>query len=234
MDVAVLYSGGKDSTYAIDFCKEKGWNIKYLLSIKPTRRDCYLFHYPTVEFTKEFAKILNIPHIYTTCDVADPKQEAEIVKNIMEKNKVDALVLGGIGLQETQIASLQKALLPLKVEVFAAHAGYDHEELVQEMLDKGYKFIISQVAADGLTEYWLGKEITEDSFKDLKKLSQKHGFHIGFEGGHADSLVIDGPIFSKKLTILEGKKIMEKEFDGYLEITKWQFAKKTASQKLNL
>ena len=127
MNVAIMYSGGKDSTYAIDYCKSKGWNIKYLISVKPNRTDCYLYHFATVELTKELAKILGYKHFYLTCDVADPEKEALIVKEVIEKNKVDALVLGGIGLQETQLRTLQKMLIPLNVEVFAAHSGEDDE-----------------------------------------------------------------------------------------------------------
>ena len=57
MDVAIMYSGGKDSTYAIEYALDKGYNIKYLLSVKPNRTDCYLFHFATVEHTKELADI---------------------------------------------------------------------------------------------------------------------------------------------------------------------------------
>src|SRR3989338_11117260 len=145
MDVGILYSGGKDSTYAIEYCKNKGWNIKYLISVKPTRTDCYLFHFATVELTQELSKILGYKHFYLTCNVADPKKEALIIKNLVQEqqkmNKVDSLVLGGVGLQETQLKSLQKALMPLKVEVFASHAGLDHEEIFREMLNKGYKIL---------------------------------------------------------------------------------------------
>src|SRR3989344_545959 len=123
MDVAILYSGGKDSTYAIQHAVEKGWNIKYLVSVKPTRKDCFLFHFATVEHTKELAKLLNIPHFYVKCRVADPEQEAEIVKEVVEKNqeklRIDAVVLGGTGLQETQLRSIQNALRPLQIEAFA-------------------------------------------------------------------------------------------------------------------
>ena len=65
MKVAILYSGGKDSTYAIEYCRKRNWDIKYLLSIKPSRTDCYLFHYATVEMTKETSKLLDMPHINT-------------------------------------------------------------------------------------------------------------------------------------------------------------------------
>ena len=166
MDVAILYSGGKDSAHAIEYCQNKKWNIKYLISIKPSRTDCYLYHFATVELTKELSKILGYNHFYLTCDVADPEKEADIVKELVKKqqeiNKVDALVLGGVGLQETQLRSLQKALMPLKIEVFASHAGEDHRDLMQQMLDKGYKLMITQVASDGLMS-WLGKELTKDT-----------------------------------------------------------------------
>ena len=87
MKVAIMYSGGKDSTFAIDHALEKGWDIKYLISIKPTRTDCYLFHYATVEHTKELAKILEIPHILEKCKIADPEKEAQIVRKIVEKQQ---------------------------------------------------------------------------------------------------------------------------------------------------
>ena len=134
-----MYSGGKDSTFAIDHAMEKGWDIEYLISIKPTRTDCYLFHYATVEHTKELAKILEIPHILEKCEIADPEKEALIVKKIVEKQQktkpVNAVVLGGTGLQETQLRSIQNALRPMGIEVFASHAGEEHDLIVEKILD---------------------------------------------------------------------------------------------------
>ncbi len=225
MEVAILYSGGKDSTYAIEYAMSRGWDIKYLLSVKPTRKDCYLFHFATVEFTKELSKVLDIKHIYTTCDIENPEKEALIVKDIVSKNKVDALILGGVGLQETQIRSLQKALVPLGIEVFAAHAGDDEEAVLKDILKKGYKILITQVASDGLIS-WLGREINFDSFEDLKRDSIKYGFNLLGEGGYYDSLVYDGPIFKKRLEILHSEKIIEGKYNGYLKINKFRIVNK--------
>jgi len=226
MNVGVLYSGGKDSAYAIEFCKKKGWNISYLLSVKPSRTDCYLFHFATVEATKELAKALDLEHIYTTCDVADPKKEAEIVKNIVRNNKVDALVLGGVGLQETQIKVLQETLMPLGVEVFASHSGFDHDEMMQEMLKRGYDIRISQFAVEGLGLEWLGKKLDENLFLELRKRAYNYGFHVGGEGGHYDTLVIDGPIFKKRLKITSAERVKETEYSGYLKIKNMELIEK--------
>lgn len=230
MDVAVLYSGGKDSTYAIEYCMSRNWNIKYLLSVKPSRTDCYLFHFATVEHTPELAKILGIKQILIGCDVADPVKEAEIIKNIVAKNKVDAVVLGGVGLQETQIKSLQNALMPLGIEVFASHAGLDSYNLLKEMIDKGYEIIITEVASDGLDERHLGFRLNKETFDYFCKLSVKYGFEILGEGGYYNSLVVDGPIFSKKIELGKSKKVMNGS-SGYLEVENVNVAEKTILKK---
>lgn len=223
MKVAIMYSGGKDSTYAIDHALEKGWEIEYLISIKPNRTDCYLFHYATVEHTKELAKILEIPHIMEKCKIADPEKEAQIVKKIVEKQQktkpVNAVVLGGTGLQETQLRSIQNALRPLGIEVFASHAGEEHDLIIEKMLDKGYEIMITQVASDGLMP-WLGRTLTKENFKDLKEDSINFKFHIGFEGGYADTLVLDGPIFKKKLQVEDFKRVVEDNYSGHVKIEK--------------
>ena len=218
MKVAILYSGGKDSTYAIEYAQSKKWDIDYLLSVKPTRTDCYLFHYATVEHTKELAEILGYKHILVKCSVADPKKEAQIVKEVVKNNIVDAVVLGGTGLQETQIRSIQEALRPLGVEAFAAHAGFDHDEIMKEMVDKGYRIMISQIASLGLDKNWLGRFITKRTLQNLFERSVRYGFHCGGEGGYYDTLVVDGPIFNKKLEVRSYEKVMESEIAGHLQI----------------
>lgn len=227
MRVAILYSGGKDSTNAIEFAKNKGWEISYLLSVKPTRTDCYLFHYATVEQTKELSEILGIKHFYVSCDVADPKKEAEIVRNVVEKNSVDAVILGGIGLQITQIRSVQEALRPLGVEVFASHAGLDHDRLIKEMIERGYKIMISQIASEGLNKEWLGKILTKDNVKEFFDRAEKYGFHVGGEGGYFDTLVLDAPIFEKSLNIEEIDKVMESRNCGHVVVKKAKVVKKS-------
>jgi len=218
MKVAILFSGGKDSHYALQYALEKGWDVEYLLSIKPTRTDCYLFHYATVEHTKEIAQILGIKHILETCSVADPKLEAEIVKKVVEKNPVDAVILGGTGLQVTQIKSIQNALLPIGIETFASHTGLDHGSIFLDMIEKGYKIMVTQIAAEGLNEKWLGRIINENNINELFALSGKYGFHNGGDGGHFDTLVLDSPLMDQSLEIGKITKKTEGSCVGHVEI----------------
>lgn len=234
MDVAILFSGGKDSTFALQHAREKGWNVKYLVSVKPTRKDCFLFHYATVEQTREIAKMLDIPHFYVKCRVADPAREAGIVKDVVESNqrkmKVDAVVLGGTGLQETQLKSIQNALRPLKVEAFASHAGEDHDLVMEQMLNKGYEILVTQIASDGLKD-WLGKKVTKENFPQLRKDSMKYGFHIGFEGGYADTLVTDCPIYTHRLAIEDMSISFEDNYCGHVTINKSRMEAKSPEMR---
>lgn len=228
MNVAIMYSGGKDSNYAVKFALDKGWNIRYLLSVKPTRADCFLFHFATVEHTNLQAEALGLKHHLLSCSVADPKKEAEIVRQFVAANeKVDAVILGGTGLQATQIRSIQEALRPHGVEVFAAHAGEDHEVLFEQMLKDGFRIMMTQFAAEGITKQWLGKIIDEKAYNELKVLSERYGFHLGAEGGSWDSFVIDGPTFKKKLLVEASEKVQESQYSGYLVINKIKLADKS-------
>ena len=231
MDVAILYSGGKDSTFAIEYAIERGWNIKYLISVKPNRTDCYLFHFATVEMTKKIADIFGIKHVYTTCTEADPEKEAMIIKKIVEEHPVDSVVLGGIGLQETQIKSIRDALFPLGIDVFASHTGYDHIKLMKEMIIRGYDIIITEVAAEGLGIKWLGERLNLENIDEFVRTAEKYGFHPGGEGGPYNTLVVDGPIFSKRLEILSFDKIMEGDFSGYIEVKETKVINKIISVK---
>jgi diphthine-ammonia ligase len=230
MDVAILYSGGKDSTFAIQDAKEKGWNIKYLVSVKPNRKDCFLYHYATVEQTKDIAKMLNIPHYYVECTVADPVEEAEIVKKVIVENnktiKIDSVILGGTGLQETQLRSIQNAMMPLNIEVFASHAGEEHDLVMEKMLNNGYEILITQIASDGLKN-WLGKKLTKENFAKLREDSVKFGFHVGFEGGYADTLITNCPLFTKELIVDDMSVTFDDEYCGHVVLNKYHFEEKS-------
>ena len=230
MKVAILYSGGKDSAHAIDYALKKGWNIQYLLSVKPNRTDCFLFHFPTVEHTPQLAQSLGLKHILIPCTVADPEQEAALVKEVIEKNPVEALILGGVGLQETQLGSLQKALLPLGTEVFASHVGEDEETIMRDMIARGFRIIITQFATDGLGMDWLGKELTLENFEELKKRSRQFGFDLLGEGGYYDTLVIDGPIFPQALRIVDSYNVQESKYCGHLVVTKTAVVEKNTPE----
>jgi diphthine-ammonia ligase len=48
MKCAVLFSGGKDSTYATYLAKKEGYTISCLISIISENPESYMFHTPSI------------------------------------------------------------------------------------------------------------------------------------------------------------------------------------------
>ena len=101
-------------------------------------------------------------------------------------------------------------------------------KIMEEMLDKGYRMIVTQVATDGGFR-WLGREITKENFIELKHDAMKYGFHIGFEGGYMDTFVLDAPFFNKEFEIVKSRKVFEDKYSGHLVIEEL-----SASDKIKL
>ena len=70
---------------------------------------------------------------------------------------------------------------------------------------------MSTVSSDGLDDSWLGKTLSKLDVDTLKQLSKKFGFNLNFEGGEAETFVINCPLFSNSIKINK----YEKSWDGY-------------------
>jgi uncharacterized protein (TIGR00290 family) len=78
-----------------------------------------------------------------------------------------------------------------------------------ELFASKFEILITKVAALGLEKIWLGKIIDIENYDSLRKLSQKYKFNITFEGGEAETLVLDCPIYKKRIEIVDSKIIWD-------------------------
>jgi predicted ATP pyrophosphatase (TIGR00289 family) len=74
-------------------------------------------------------------------------------------------------------------------------------EYLQMLIDNKFRVKIVSVSAAGLDFSWLGKDLTRELIGELAVLSKRYGINISFEGGEAETLTMDCPIFKKKLSI---------------------------------
>ena len=82
---------------------------------------------------------------------------------------------------------------------------------MKELLNENFEYIISSVSSAGLNDSWLGKIIDKYGLDELEKLQKKFGFNLNFEGGEAETFVINCPLFEKRLLIQDSTT----EWDGY-------------------
>lgn len=214
MKTAILFSGGKDSTMALYWCLQNAYNVKYLVSAFPANPDSMLFHTSNIELVRLISEAIGIELVEVQITAQDDKGESKELKAALKKliansqqpkaKQIDSIAVGGVS-SNYQGKIFGKIAEELGVEFLAPYWNVPHETLIQEAIDAGFEIIFTSVSADGLDEKWLGRTLDSATFEELKQLSKKYRINIGGEGGEYCTTVIDGPIFKKKIKILEAK-----------------------------
>ena len=207
MDVAVLFSGGKDSTMAVYAALEAKEDVKYLLSIKSKNDESYMFHVPNIHITDLLSQALEIP-IMSVETEGIKEEELEDLKSafIDLKNLGIEAVYTGALYSVYQKSRIEKLGEEVGLKIISPYWHVDELQYMRKIVSLGFEIIICGVAAWGLDESWLGRVIDDDVIDELVELNEKYGVDIAFEGGEAETLAIDGPIFKKKIKILKYKK----------------------------
>jgi len=199
MKTGVLFSGGKDSCLALHRAEQEGRKIDFLLSLVPENKDSFMFHSPILKLLKKQAKMLGIPLIMQE-SLGEEEKELEDLKRLIKKSGVDAVVIGGIK-SNYQGKRIKKICEELGVEVVAPLWDYTAEELWNELIDGGFKIIITKISCEGLPKDFVGKIIDAKLLNELKKLSAKYKFRLDFEGGGAETAVLWMPEFKKEIKL---------------------------------
>ncbi|MBI5871767.1 TIGR00289 family protein [archaeon] len=226
MRLAALFSGGKDSTFALYKAMKEGHEIKYLITVFPKRQDSWMFHYPCVELTKLQAKALDIKQIFRKTE-GEKEKELDCLREVLKKlrKNIDGVISGALA-SHYQKYRIDKICEELGLKSLAPLWHKDQEEILREETSI-FDVIIAGVAADGFDRSWLGRKIDRKTIDDLKKLKENFGINLCFEGGEAETLVLDGPIFKKKIEIRSfEKKWDNKTNSGYIEVKNARLVKK--------
>ncbi len=221
MNLAALFSGGKDSTFAIYKAKSQGHDIKCLVTIFPESEESGFLHYPNIGITMLQAKSMHIPQIFYKTNSTIVETEMKELERLLAKAKkdfgIEGVVHGGI-LSEFQKNRFEIICNNLNLKMLSPLWKANQKQYMKNLIKSKFRFIITSVSSAGLDNSWLGKEITADDIDKLEQLSKKHGFNLSFEGGEAETLVLDCPLFSLPLRIVQSNKIWD-GYRGRFEIT---------------
>jgi uncharacterized protein (TIGR00290 family) len=69
------------------------------------------------------------------------------------------------------------------------------------LIELKFEIMIVGVSAMGLDKSWLGTILNPVSLVSLKRVCERYRINITFEGGEAETLIVDCPIYRKKLGI---------------------------------
>lgn len=208
-----LFSGGKDSSYALYLALERGLPVERLLTVHPGA-DSYMFHVPATELAALAADSIDIPLVEVrpgdlgaeTAVDAGAQGDAETdhldaaLADLERTLDLEGLVVGAVE-SEFQADRIEGLAADRGLDVFAPLWHRDPEALAESMLAAEFEILIVRVAAAGLDESWLGRRLDADALSDLVELNEEFGVHVLGEGGEFETLVTDGPHMARPIEL---------------------------------
>jgi ABC transporter with metal-binding/Fe-S-binding domain ATP-binding protein len=204
MRVGVLFSGGKDSTLALHKAAEKE-EVVCLITLVSQNKESFMFHTPNIDIAALQAEAMGLPLIQKVTE-GKPEEELEDLEEAIAQAVKDFQIEGAVsGAVESvyQSERIQRVCNRLGVWCFNPLWKRNQKVLLEEIVAKGFRVIISGVFAYPLDKDWLGKEMDKELIEKLVFLGKEFGLSPSGEGGEIETTVLDAPLFKKKIEVLD-------------------------------
>ena len=216
MRIAVLSSGGKDSSAAWWWAQCRGWDVVALVTVQIQDGDSHMFQVPSTKWVEHQALSAEVDW-YSVDASGSVDDEISSLEAVLMDLNLDGIVSGALR-SDFQKVKLENMAHRLEISSFSPlwhQHPYDH---LHGMIQNGFKIMINSVSCEGLDEKWLGRILDLDNVKELKSLSEKYRFNVDGEGGEYETFVTGGPHLPRTLQV-EGTASFE-SMRGVFTITK--------------
>ncbi|MFW6436752.1 MAG: diphthine--ammonia ligase [Halococcoides sp.] len=222
-----LYSGGKDSAWALYDARERGLPVDRLVTVHPPE-DSFLYHVPATDLVALAAESMGLAartvdaSAVAGLDTTDPAARGDAELAALER-ALRSLAGDGLGgLTVGAVAStyqgdrIEGVCDRIGCDLYAPLWGCDPVAALERMVATGFEIRVVQVAAEGLGREWLGRVLDRAAIEELAAIADEHGLHPMGEGGGYETLVTDGPHFEAPIGI-EAESVWAGD-RGHLEI----------------
>jgi len=223
MRLAALFSGGKDSTYAIYLMEQQGHSVSTLVSVLPSDPNSMLFHTPNLHLLPKMAEAMGRSMVTVTSDGTE-EGDLEALARVLGLIRVDGVVTGAIA-SDYQWDRINWVCERLGLRVFSPLWRKEQGGLMSDLISSGVRAVVVAVMAEGLGPDWLGRPLDEKALSDLLELRRTHGVNPTGEGGEYESLVVDSPLHSKRLELVEVERSVSRD-QGRLMVRKLELRDK--------
>jgi len=223
LKVAVLFSGGKDSAFALWCVQMQGWDVESLLTVIPESQESWMFHFPGLTWTKLQAQAMGLPQLTVKTRGEKERELTDLAFGLEQLKKslgIDTVVSGAVA-SEYQRTRIDNVCEKLGLKSIAPLWHKNQEQLVREQIESGFQIMVTACNALGLNKEWLGKKLDASDLPRLVALRKKYGLNVAFEGGEAETFVLAAPMFKVPLTVVRSTPRWRDD-SGYLEIEEIQ------------
>ena len=218
--LAALFNSRKDSAYATYLMKKKGYDIACLISMINENLYSCMFTASAAKIVELQAEAMDLPVIIKKTDGKEEEEKNGLMQALSEaKAKYDIHgIIMGIRHSKSKKENIERVCSKLGLEVHSPIWEIDSEKEMYDIVAAGFHIIFTSVAARGLNHGWLGRKIGKRDINKLVALKKECGINVAGEAGEFETLVIDCPMFKKKLVINRFTILEKNEFTSQMMI----------------
>jgi diphthine-ammonia ligase len=198
----VSWSGGKDCCLAAYKAIKQGIELRCLLNMTTNEGGRSCSHGMAARWIRLQSEALEIPVLQYP---ANKDNYAEVFTNALlelAKQGVTVGVFGDIDFNPHR-EWIERICGPSGINPLLPMWLDDQNNIVNEFINLGFQAKVVATRADILGKEWLGRDVNRSFFDDIANLN-KDITPCG-EAGEFNTLVIDGPIFKKRLDIRDAE-----------------------------
>jgi diphthine-ammonia ligase len=208
MKLAVSWSGGKDSALACHRMMKSGHEIGFLLNFisGEHRRSCS--HGLDAGLMAAQARCVGIPFVQkeTSGDMSAYEGEFKEAATALKQSGVEGIVFGDIYLDEHRVW-FERVCGEIGLQAVEPLWNIDTGALMQELLNEGFKAVIVSCKEE-LGDDIVGRVLDPGLAAELVR----RGSCVCGEKGEYHTLVVDGPIFHKRISIKDSMPELKRDF----------------------
>jgi diphthine-ammonia ligase len=204
LKVMAAWSGGKDSCFACYKAVQEGFTVTHLLTMMADPSKSH-FHTISSEMLDAQSEAIGTPIVKWPSTPKTYEQEFKKALLAIKDSGVAGLVTGDvydIALHEE--GWLDRVCKEVGLKPVKPLWHIDTQRILRDFIAEGFKATVVRVKTDVLGMEWLGREISKDFFDDLIELGTVDPCG---ENGEFHTFVTDGPLFKKRIEILQSEKI---------------------------
>jgi len=214
----VSWTGGKDGCLSCYKTMNDGYRIVHLLHFTNQKKTGS--HELNPALIQAQAEALCFPLLQRNFQSYEEEFKKAALELRSQGEGFDAAVFGHI---ETHKPLVDRICNDLDIDLLLPLWKQNSEKIVNEIINAGFEVILVSVRDGFLGKEWLGRRIDDKFIADLRKANST--VDSCGENGEFHTLVLDGPIFKKKIIITRSDPI-HKEGYWFLNITDFALADK--------
>jgi len=216
--VAVSWSGGKESSLACYKAILNGYEVSYLLNFISYNGRC-MFHGLDSALMIAQSRAIGIPIIQWRTSWSAYEREFKSALLKLREMGVKGIVFGDIHEIPGHEGWVDRVCSKLGMDPIKPLWGYDPMHVLLDFINEGFEATVVMVKAGLLTEEWLGRRVNKTFMLNLMRFRGK--IDPCGELGEYHTYVTDGPIFKRRIRILEWEKML-KNGCWYLNIKRYK------------